>query len=95
MRKIPETYSKGGFNYTLIERKDNVAIYEQRKNAILQYEVVIIRKRKKDNDFAGTKSGDEYLPSTCEWGKFGWTYVTIDKAREKMSKIILEMSEKT
>ena len=97
MREIPQQYNKYGFTHTLIERDGNVAIYEQRKptHTSSYYEVVIIRKRKTDNDFAGTKAGDEYLPSTSEWGSYGWSYTSIESAREKMSKIILEMSEKT
>ena len=83
------------FVHTLIERNGNVAIYEQRKNDILYYETVIIRKRTADNDFVGTKDGDEYLPSSSEWGMYGWSYRDLEQAREKMSKIILEMSEKT
>jgi hypothetical protein len=97
MKKIPTTYNKDGFNHELLEREGNVAIYEQRKSTHSSgyYEVVVIRKRKADNDFAGTKAGDEYLPCTNEWGIYGWTYLTLEKAREKMSKIILEKEKKT
>ena len=94
MRTIPQNYKKDGFNFELIERNGNVAIYKQSKPdyVSVNYETVIIRKRKTDNDFVGTKAGDEYLPSTSEWGMYGWSYRTLEQAREKMSKIILETS---
>lgn len=95
MRTIPQNYKKDGFIHTLLQRTDNVAIYRKSKGDILYFETVVIRKRLKDNDFVGTKAGDEYLPSTSEWGVYGWTYRDFESAHEKMSKIILEMSEKT
>lgn len=97
MRTIPEQYNKDGFNHHLLHRHGDVAIYEQRKptHTSSYYEVVIVSKHAKDNDFVGTKAGDEYLPSTSEWGTYGWTYLTLEDAREKMSKIILEKEKKT
>jgi hypothetical protein len=101
MREIPNSYYREGFTYTLLKRDGNVAIYEQRRTYdtpdkdFVRYETVIIRKHTKDNDFVGTKAGDEYLPNPAAWGSYGWTYITFEQACEKMSKIILEMSEKT
>ena len=94
MREIPQQYTKDGYTHTLLQRDGKVAIYEQRKGDILYFETVVIRKRTADNDFVGTKAGDEYIPSSSEWGIYGWTYTSYEQAREKMSKIILEMSDK-
>lgn len=95
MKTIPQTYNKDGYTHTLLERNDVVAIYSKLKGDVLYFETVIIRKRKQDNDFAGTKAGDEYIPGTNEWGSYGWTYLTYGQAKEKMSKIFLEKTEKT
>lgn len=101
MRTIPISYNKDGFNHLLMHRDGDVAIYEKRKNHIdptpdfVRYEVVIIRKYTRDNDFHHVKVGDEYLPCTNDWGRYGWTYVTLQEAKEKMSKIILEKEKKT
>lgn len=101
MKTIPTTIKREGFTWTLLERNGMLAIYEQRKTYsydcpdFIRYEVVIVRKHNRDNDFVGTKAGDEYLPCPAEWGVYGWTYTTIEEAREKMSKIVLEKSEKT
>lgn len=101
MKTIPTTIKREGFTWTLLERDGMLAIYEQRKTYtdsvpdFVRYETVIIRNHTKDNDFTGTKAGDERLPSPTEWGIYGWTYTTIEQAREKMSKIILEKEKKT
>lgn len=95
MRTIPTTYNKDGFNHLLLHRDGDVAIYEQRKGEFVRYEVVIIRKYTRDNDFRKVEAGDEYLPCTNDWGRYGWTYITLEEAREKMSKIILEKESKT
>lgn len=95
MRRIPTTYNKDGFTHALLERSEFVAIYGKRKGDKVYFETVIIRKHKKDNDFTGTKAGDEYLPCTNEWGSYGWTYLLYGQAKEKMSKIILEKEKKT
>lgn len=95
MRDIPKQYNKDGFTHTLHSKCGNVAIYEQRKGNFVRYEVVILRQHKKDNDFVGTKAGDWYLPSTNEWGSYGWTYITLEQAQEKakeMTKKVLALS---
>lgn len=98
MRDIPIQYNKDGFTHTLHSKCGKVAIYEQRKGDFVRYEVVILRQYTRDIELTNTKAGDWYLPSTSEWGTYGWTYVTLEQAQEKakeMTKKFLEMSEKT
>lgn len=96
MRDIPRTYNKDGFTHTLVARHPGVAaIYEQRKGDFVRYEVVILRQRTQDYEARQVKKGDWYLPTTNEWGRYGWTYQTYEAANEKMSKIILEKNKKT
>lgn len=104
MRDIPIQYNKDGFTHTLHSKCGKVAIYEQRKTFndstpdFVRYEVVILRQYTRDIELSNTKAGDWYLPTTNEWGRYGWTYVTLEQAQEKakeMTKKFLEMNEKT
>lgn len=87
MKTIPQEFNKYGYRYTLVTRLGEVAIYSQEKESHRNFEVMIIRKRKADNDFAGTKAGDEYMPSPEEWGVYGWTLTTYEEAIQKVRSL--------
>lgn len=99
MNAIPAKFSKNGWNYKLLERSDRVAIYSQSRHPDLPangkataYEVVLVRVAppKTINDpirGARTLGVREFLPSTEEFGRFGWTVATLSRAREKMAEI--------
>jgi hypothetical protein len=86
---IKEKFIKDGYTHTLLKRKSDVAIYEQRKNKNnIRYEVVIINRHN------GYNLGDTYIepsetyPSTSEWGLRGWTFVDLTKAEEKFKSLL-------
>lgn len=75
MKKIPEKFKKIGFNYELIKREGNVGMYKQLDGKQrIGIEVVVIRLHPKDYARFKIKKGDEFYPSTGEWGKYGWSY---------------------
>lgn len=93
MQKIPNSYSKNGFDYTLVARVGRVAIYEQRKdNKLWAFEVCWVRERAA-REFKGVVfPAGERLPSDAEWGLYGKTYslagrlpVTARKAADAMA----------
>lgn len=88
MKTIPEQYTRNGFCHQLIRRKGNVAVYKQEKDIYKAFEVVVIRTMKKDNALTGQMTGDEYLPSSSDWGLFGWTYRSEDDANRKFEELI-------
>ena len=54
------------------------------------YEVICIRKHAVDRVTDGRlifKEGDEYYPSSCEWGKAGWTYTNLADAARKFEEL--------
>lgn len=87
MKTIPQEFNKYGYRYILVTRLGEVAIYSQEKESHRNFEVMIIRKRKADNDFTGTKAGDEYMPSPEEWGVYGWTLTTYEEAIQKVRSL--------
>ncbi len=75
MNTIPKSYGKNGYQYTLADRVDNVAIYEQRKGGkLFAFEVVKVRVRKAGERFGKTYPDMEFLPGNEEWGQWGKTY---------------------
>lgn len=87
MKKIPQEYSRTGFEYKLVERDGDFAIYSVRKNFYTSYELVKVRRYKEDNDFVKVKAGDEYLPGTSEWGSYGWTLPTLAACHSKIKTL--------
>ena len=57
MRTIPKEFNKHGYRYTLVSRIGEIAIYSQEKGTHRNFEVMVIRKHKYDNDFTGRKAG--------------------------------------
>lgn len=94
-RTIPETFSKNGWNYTLIHRDGDYAIYKQGGCA---FEVHVIRKTTKDYTYPVDKNhpekapttvlaGSEYLPSNEDWGQYGWTLINKEDAFNKIIEL--------
>ena len=102
MKQIPEKYEgrgdQKGYTFTLVRSWGTVALYSKEKHGDMTYEVVRVRKRKKDV-YVGEKqiasTGDEYLPSSREWGVYGWTYNVIEKAMERIDELLKRDESKT
>lgn len=88
MKDAPTTFEKYGYTFTLHSKRGSVAIYEQRKGNTVRYEVMKLTKAKKDYEPYGVKAGDIMLPSTNQWGRAGWTYLTLDAAEQKAYELI-------
>ena len=84
IRKIPESFKLNGWQYKLVFRESNVAIYEMRKNGICDYETHKIRtldSGRMKNIWKVEKF--ERLASEEEFGTFGWAYYNYRRALEK------------
>jgi hypothetical protein len=57
---------------------------------VAAYEVVRIRQRGTHTAFGKTYEPAEYLPSTEQWGRFGWSYPMLEDARAKFRAISLK-----
>jgi len=90
MKPLPTALRKGGFDLTLVSRRDTAAIYRQHwpsgnpDNDV--YEVVLPRVFNTDFRRQPVESYESY-PASEEWGKRGWTYVTLADAQEKLEKL--------
>ena len=89
IKKLPEIISRNGFEYRLHNRTEKKAIYSQhfKKRKIIAYEVFKIKLSNpypfSDSDFDKI----EYFPSNESFGKFAWTYKTLDEAYKRFNII--------
>ena len=89
MPKYNTTYHTNDTTFVEIQRRDNVIIFEgtcpdmERK----QYEVHVLRRKQSrlDSPDAGTMVLSS--PPTSEWGRYGFTHVSLDRAQECLEKL--------
>jgi hypothetical protein len=88
-KPIKEKFTREGYTHTLLKRKGDVAIYEQRKTKNnVAYEVIVISRHD------GYTLGGAYIepaetyPSNSEWGVKGFTYRDLTKAEEKFISLV-------
>jgi hypothetical protein len=84
MKVIPDSFQKNGWNYRLVERSDRFAIYNQGGGSA--FELVRIRTREASDTPHFKIEAGEYLPTTNEWGRHGWTHHTLERARSAMAE---------
>ena len=92
IRILPERFDKANFRYTLIRRRDNVAVY-RRKHLRFDhgdFEVVVIRASKPHPKDPNPERYDrvEIYPSDSAWGLFGFTYRSENEAMRKMDALL-------
>ena len=92
IRILPERFDKANFRYTLIRRRDNVAVY-RRKHLRFDhgdFEVVVIRASKPHPKDPNPERYDrvEIYPSDSAWGILGFTYPAEKQAIRKMEAIL-------
>jgi hypothetical protein len=87
MIPLPSTFQKGGFSFRLISREGDIALFEKFKPCITTsrlFEVVIIQKMGQHTWPDGrTTEPREYMPSSEQWGIYGWSFTDIDQAWAK------------
>ena len=93
--KIPKEYKgrgdQKGWQFTLIDRRDDIALYEK-KNAsgVSRYDLMLVSRYKADvyiKERLVAKEGAECLPSSGQWGSRGWTFFKKSDAVAKMNKL--------
>jgi hypothetical protein len=96
MRKL-ENYKKNSFYYELVKRVDNFAIFKQRLRpgvGCLAYEVIVIRSYETHMRGENVVQASEFAPGNEEFGKFGWSFPTLEEAEVKFQWLIKNWDEK-
>jgi len=89
MKILEKNFDRKVFNYEQLYRKNNLAIYAQKHKdtGFTTYEAIIIKSHN-GYEIAGTRiEPAETYPSDTQWGILGWTYQTLEGARNKIKKL--------
>lgn len=96
---LPETKSKNGYMYTLVERNAKAAIYEQfcpEAGRVVGYETfkIVTVKPSTIMQKHGVNAGKWYqypetekFPGNEDFGKIAWAYHTLERATEKYQEL--------
>lgn len=90
MKRLPIETEKNGFQFTQIERNDTAAIYRQHRGSIVStvaFEVWKIRIAPEGDVFGKHYPEREVPPSNEDFGTWGWTFGTIEDARNKYQSL--------
>jgi hypothetical protein len=80
-----------GWTFRQVKRSTKFAIFERTRGEDVSYEVIRIRKFRKDTWAFGRllgRVGDEYYPYSSEWGKYGWSFLSRDAAEKKYRGLV-------
>ncbi len=84
---IPTIFRRNGFTCRLMKRKGRIVMYSLTKYGRMSYEVMKVQVPKHDNDLTGRKAGEEFLPSTSQWGSSGWTFNSYKEAEQQFKAL--------
>lgn len=91
MKQLEKNYRKNGYQFHLVEREHDIAIYEQcdidtgKRVAFEVFEVVKIPEMK---IMGRLIEAHEKTPSNEEWGSLGFTVWTFSAAKEKAELLL-------
>ena len=80
----PHQITKPGFLYTHIESSGDWHIYRQTRGDREWYELVRFKKIKAGERLGKIFKASESYPHANEWGRSGFTFYSLESAREEM-----------
>ena len=89
MKQLTE-YSKNGYEFKLVKREGQYAIFlGTKENSISQnYEVIKIQSDNGGERFGRVFDPSEFPPSNNQWGTLGWTYGNSKEALAKFNSLV-------
>ena len=91
MKSLGSIERKNGFDYTLIHREGNLAIYEQHYTEKTKYfELFIIQVKAKQNLFGKSYPEREKFPADSDFGKTAWSFRNFDDALARFKRLVEE-----
>ena len=91
MPKYRETYTREGIDFTVTNRQGNVCLLVgtyRHSPTLHTYEVHLLRMVKQGG--LSPDAGNMILsaPSAEDWGKYGWTYLSLEAAQVKFDELV-------
>lgn len=91
MKPMPLTFAKNTFHYEQVLRDGQIAIYKQRLRpgvGCLAFEVIRIKQVPEATMFGKVIEAHEAGPSNEDFGTFGWSYPTLERAKAKFHALV-------
>ena len=91
MKPLGNTFKKNSFHYELVVRDGDIAIFKQRLRpgeGCLAYEVIKVLKAETYEIAGNTVEAHEYAPGNEAFGRDGWTFPTLERAKAKMRELL-------
>lgn len=91
MKTFPTTFGSDGFDFHQLRREGDIAMLVKQKPtfSFRSYEVVIIQKRDAYTWPNGlTTPAHEAMPSSRDWGAYGWSYQTREDAEMRFKNLL-------
>ena len=91
MPKYRETYTREGIDFTVTNRRGNVCLLVgtyRHTPTLHSYEVHHLRMKKSHPESADAGAMILSSPSESEWGKYGWTYLSLEAAQVKFDELV-------
>lgn len=86
MKPLATTFRKDGFDWSLVERQGDIAIYRQAKPGVERFNTFHVQSHNGREIGGKVFEPAEFMPSAEQWGRLGWTHYTLEKAQEKMAE---------
>jgi hypothetical protein len=91
MIPLADKFRLGGFDYRLVRRIGDVALFEKSKphHSRPCYDLVIVQRRKAHTWPNGkTTPAREAMPRWEQWGDAGWSYSDLARAEERFNALV-------
>lgn len=88
MKPLSTDFTRGAFRYRQVERLGDLCIYHQTEEGEHRaYEVVKVRRMPERQIMGRTLAASEVYPRSEDWGVYGWTCQTLERARTKLAEL--------
>ena len=89
MKKLPAVFRSGGFDFKLLARDGDIALFRKTKPRLRfeSLEVVIIQRHETFKIEGKLIPAGEHLPSSEQWGSKGWTFSDKTSAERKAEEL--------
>ena len=91
MKTLPNTFSKNTFDYQLVSRDGDVAIYSQtmpETGKLIGYEVFEVLKKEAFSLNGYDYPAKEAVPSTTQWGQMAFTVFDLSRAKQRQAELL-------
>ena len=91
MKTLPNTFSKNTFDYQLVSRDGDVAIYSQtmpETGKLIGYEVFEVQKKEAFSLNGYDYPAKEAVPSANQWGQMAFTVFDLSRAKQRQAELL-------